>query len=120
MKLKNNVSRTFQRFNFKQNYFLIYINFLVNNLKSIANVSAYKASLFIVVNNKDKSVNDLPVNLRDTSRWSYKWKTLLHSDSYRPEVAFSRKRTKFDQPDIYFNNVKVKKETQNKTFLECF
>ena len=100
--------------------FLIYINFLVNNLKSIANVSAYKASLFIVVNNKDKSVNDLPVNLPDTSAWSYKWKTLLHSDSYRPEVACSRKRTKFDQPDIYFNNVKVKKQTQNKTFLECF
>ena len=122
MKLENNVSRSFQGSILSKIIFLIYINFLLNNLKSIANLSAYEASLFIIVNNKDESINDLAVNLHDTSRWSYKWKTLLHPDPCRPdhEAAFSRKCTRFDQPDIYFNNVKVKKETQNKTFLECF
>ena len=96
--------------------FLIYINDLPNNLKTNAKLFADDTSLFSVVLNKDESANDLTSDLCTISRWAYKWKMLFNPDVSKPaqEVLFSRKRTKTDHPDVYFNNVKLKREPYQK------
>ena len=96
--------------------FLIYINDLPDNLKTNAKFFAGDVSLFSVVLNKDESANDLTSDLCTISRWAYKWKMLFNPDVSKPaqEVLFSRKRTKTDHPDVYFNNVKFKREPYQK------
>ena len=73
--------------------FLIYINDLLNELKSKVKLFAYDTSLFNIVKDKNKSANTLNNDLILISKWAYIQKMLFNPDPSKPahEVFFSRK-----------------------------
>ena len=74
--------------------FLIYINDLLNELKSNAKLFADDTSLFAIVKDKSESANILNNDLSEISKWAYDWKMLFNTDPSKPaqEVVFSRKK----------------------------
>ena len=74
--------------------FLIYINDLPNELKSIAKLFADDTSLFAIVKDKTESANILSNDLSEISKWAYDWKMLFNPDPCKSakEVVFSRKK----------------------------
>ena len=91
---------SYQRFDFRPDFFLIYVNDLPNGLKIFAKQFADDISLFSVVENKDRNTNDITDDLRTISKWAYKWIMLFNPDAskHAHEVAFFRKHTKIDHP----------------------
>ena len=75
--------------------FLIYINDLLNDIKSKWKFLADDKSLLPVFHDNDTSANDLSHNLEKISEWAFQWKTKVNPDSTKQaqEIIFSRKKT---------------------------
>ena len=96
-------------------FFFIYINDLLDGLKSNFKLFAGDISLFSVVKNKEESTSDLTNDLDMIStKWAYKMS--FNPDPKKPahEVLFSRKNLNITHPIIYFNNVQVQRANQQK------
>ena len=76
-------------------FFLIYINYLPDGLKSIAKLFADDTSLFSVVKNKGESASNLTNDLDKISTCAFNWKMSLNPDPKKPaqNVLFSRKKS---------------------------
>ena len=96
--------------------FLIYINDLLNELKSNAKLFADDTTLFTIVKDKTESANILSNNLSEISKWAYDWKMLFNPDPCKPaqEVVFSRKKKTQSHPAISLNNIQVKRTSYQK------
>ena len=88
-------------------FFLIYINNLLNELKSDGKLFADDTSLFAIVKDKSESANILNNDLSEISKWAYNWKILFNPDPSKPakEVVFSRKKKEQSHPGISLNNI---------------
>ena len=87
-----------------------------DGLKSNVKLFADDTSLSSVVKNKEENASD-QTNDHDTiSKWAFNWKMSFNPDPKKPaqEVLFSRKTSNITHPTIYFNNVQVKRATQQK------
>ena len=75
--------------------FLIYINDLLNDIKSKWKFLADDKSLLPVFHDNDTSANDLSHNLEKISEWAFQWKMKVNPDSTKQaqEIIFSRKKT---------------------------
>ena len=60
--------------------FLIYINDIEKNIKSIVNFFVDDTMLFSVVNNPATSANQLNRDLKVISQWAYQWKMNFNPD----------------------------------------
>ena len=60
--------------------FLIYINDLEKNIKSIVKIFADDTMLFSVVNNPAISANELSHDLKVISQWAYQWEMNFNPD----------------------------------------
>ena len=89
--------------------FLIYINYLSENIEPTAKLFACDTSLFSVVHDNNTSAEVLHRNLQTISEWEYKWKMSFNPDVSKQaqEVIFSRKQAKSVHPDLVFNNTPV-------------
>ena len=74
--------------------FLVYINYLTENLHSNPKRFADDTSLFSIVADEALSNSYLNDNLKKNNDWAYKWKMSFNPDSAKPahEVVFSRKK----------------------------
>ena len=72
--------------------FLIYINYLTNELKPNEKSFADDASLFTIIKDKNESASILNNDLLLISKWAYNWKILFSPDPTKPaqEVIFSK------------------------------
>ena len=72
--------------------FLIYINYLTNELKPNEKSFADDASLFTIIKDKNESASILNNDLLLISKWAYNWKILFNPDPTKPaqEVIFSK------------------------------
>ena len=97
-------------------FFLIYINYLPDGLKSNVKLFADETSLFLVVKNKEVSASDLTINLDMIFKWACNWKISFNPDPKKPgqEVLFSRKSSNITDPIIHFNNVQVQRANQQR------
>ena len=59
---------------------LICINDLAEGISSTTNLFADDASLFSVVNDINKSANQMNIDLEKISLWAYQWKMTFNSD----------------------------------------
>ena len=96
--------------------FLIYINDLPDNLKSLVKVLADDTSLFSTVHDPSKSAKLINDDLQKISDWAFKWKMLFNPDVTKQaqEVIFSRKSNKTDHPAVFFNEAPVAKASCQK------
>ena len=62
-------------------FFLIYINDPAEGISSTTKPFADDTSLFFVVNNIDKSANQMNMDLEKIPLWAYQWKM-----SFNPEI----------------------------------
>ena len=91
--------------------FLIYINDLPEGIHSICKIFADDTSLFSKVYDKNKSQNELNLDLQKISQWAFQWKMQFNPDQNKQanEVIFTRKFNITEHPPIKFNNNKVSK-----------
>ena len=96
--------------------FLVYINDLLNQLKSSVKLLADSTSLFTVVKDKNKSANIFSNDLLLISKWAYNRKMFFNPDSSKPaqEVPFSRKTKIHIDPTKSLNNIQVERASHHK------
>ena len=96
--------------------FLIYINDLSVNLKSTVKLFADDVSLFSIVQDPNVSAAELNSDLRKINNWAYQWRMSFNPDPFKQatEVLFSKKRTIVNHPDLFFNGIKVNRDTSQK------
>ena len=89
--------------------FLVYINDLLNGLKSNPKLFADDTSLFSVIHDINSSQIDLNEDLDEINNWAYQWKMSFNPDPSKKaqEVIFSRKVNNVLHPPLTFNNVDV-------------
>ena len=97
-------------------FFLIYINDLPVGLKSGVKLFADDTSLFSVVCDPNISAQILNEDLELINKWAYEWKTSFNPDVTKQaqEVIFSRKTSKYNHPNLRFNNSIVQKVNYQK------
>ena len=88
---------------------MLMINIHSCRLSSTAKLFADDTSLFSVVHDVTKSVNELNDDLEKISNWAYQWKMSFNPDKSKQaqEVIFSRKTQRVIHPPATFNNVAV-------------
>ena len=96
--------------------FLIYINDLPDNLKSLAILFVNDTLLFSAVHDPSKSEKFLNNDFQKISDQTFKWKMLFNSNVIKQaqEVIFSCKSNKTDHPVVYFNEAFVAKASFQK------
>ena len=89
--------------------FLIYINDLLNDIKSKCKLFSDDTSLFFVVHDIDTSPNDLNHDLEKTSEWAFQWKRKFNADPTKQaeEIISARKKTVSIHPIVYVDNTPV-------------
>ena len=88
--------------------FHIYINDLLNKLKSNVGVLANDIPLFTIIKDNNGSSN-IPNNDLIYSKWAYNWKMFFNSDPSKPaqKVKFSRKKKVQIHQPVSQNNIRV-------------
>ena len=107
----------FPRVQFLDHYFFfIYINDICSNLSTNVKLFADDTSLFSVVNDANKSFQNLSNDLCVISNWAYQWKMSFNPDRSKQaqEVIFSRKTSIQSHPVLTFDNSPVTKTTHHK------
>ena len=101
----------FGTFVFSDRY-LWFLNGLTSNVKLFPD----DASLFSVVKNKGEGASDLINDLDMISKLAYNWEISFNPDPKKPawEVLFSRKNSNITHPVIYFTNVQVQRDNQQR------
>ena len=82
--------------------FLIYINDLLNGLKTNAKLFADDATLFTIVKDKNESASVPNNDLSLIWKWNFNWRMLFNPDHHKPaeEVLSSRKQKVLIHPFI--------------------
>ena len=96
--------------------FLVYINDLTADLTCNVKLFADDTSLFKVVQQPYTAAEDLNHDLELISKWAHDWRMSLNPDPQKQavELLLSKKRHEIDHPDIFFNNIPVKKVEEHK------
>ena len=96
--------------------FLIYINDLLNKLKSNAKLFADTLPYLLSLKMKAKVLNVLNNDLSLISEWVFNWKMLFNPDPTKPahEVLFSRKKKTLNHPTLNLNNIQIERASSQK------
>ena len=96
--------------------FLIYINDLSVDLKSIVKLFADDVSIFSITHDPNLSANELNSDLRKINDWAHMWRMSFNPDPLKQasEVLFSKKRNIVNHPDLYFNGTKINRVPSQK------
>ena len=68
--------------------FLIYINYMPDDLRSSVKLFAGDTSIFSIAKNKNGSAKDLTHDLSLISKWTFQWK-MLFKTSFTPKTSWS-------------------------------
>ena len=96
--------------------FLIYINYLSDDLASNPKLFADDTALFSVVKNVDASNIELNNDLKKIGEWAFQWKMSFNPNLTKQaqELIFSRKVQTTNPPPLFFNKNVVPKTTLQK------
>lgn len=78
-------------------------------LSSITKLFGDDTSLFSIVNDTNKSANQMNIDLEMISLWAYQWEMSFNPDISKQaqEIIFSRKNINVSHPLLYFNRTPV-------------
>ena len=90
-------------------FFLVYINDLVHDLSSHAELFADDTSLFTIVYDANIAAEQPNNDLKIKSEWAYQWKLQFNPDKTKQveQVNFSQRWIKPTHPPLYFNENQV-------------
>ncbi len=94
-------------------FFLVYINDLVDNVHSDARMFADDTSLFSVVNEVNRTAEDLNRDLETVRLWAWQWKMQFNADKTE-EVIFSCKRRKPSHPPLSLGSNEIDTKSEHK------
>ena len=96
--------------------FLLYINDLLDGMKSDARIFADDTSLFVVVDDPKSSYEILSHDLRLVEEWAKQWRMSFNPDPSKPpiEVVFSTKTKPYIHLPLTFNGVSVEVKEEHK------
>ena len=94
-------------------FFLVYINDLVDDLKSDVKIFADDTSLFSVVNDVARTAEELNNDLEMVNLWAWPWKMQFNGDK-TVELIFSTKRVKPLHPPLLLGNDVVTEKAEHK------
>ena len=96
--------------------FLLYINDLLDGMKSDARIFADDTSLFVVVDDPQTSFEILSHDLKLVETWAKQWRMSFNPDPAKPpiEIVFSTKTNPFLHPPLTSNCIVVKAEEEHK------
>ena len=96
--------------------FLLYINDLIDGMKSDARIFADDTSLFVVVEDPQTTFEILSHDLRLVESWAKQWHMSFNPDPSKPpiEIVFSIKTKPHIHQPLFFNGVAVKAEEEHK------
>ena len=96
--------------------FLIYINYLPNNLISIAKLFADDTFILSIVNDINVSTEEINIDLKRISECPYQQKMMFSPDLTKQaqEDIFSRKTVKPFHPEVFFNEVPLEHSVSQK------
>ena len=96
--------------------FLIYINDISVDLESNVKLFADDTSLFSVISDPTITARLLNNDLEKIQQWAFQWKMSFNPDPSKQaqEIIFSKKNIKPNHPDLYFNQLKVKRVSTQK------
>ena len=96
--------------------FLVYINDLTADLKCNVKLFADDTSLFTFVQQPYTAAEDLNHDLELISKWAHDWRMSFNPDPQKQavELLLSKERHEIDHPDIFFNNIPLKKVEEHK------
>ena len=82
--------------------FLIYINYLPDEITSSCKIFADNTSLFSKIKNKSYSNFQLNEDMKTINKWAFQWKMLFNPDPVKQaiEVCFSQKTGQGSLPTI--------------------
>ena len=86
--------------------FLVYINDIVNSIRSSIRLFADDTSLYIVVDSPNLAAQQLNSDLEKINLWSQTW-LVSFNPSKTETITFSRKQNKPSHPPIYLNNCEI-------------
>ena len=103
-------------FNSWTTIFLVYINDICSNLSTNVKLFADDTFLLSIVNDANKSFQNLSHDLFVITNWAYQWKMSFNPDRSKQaqEVIFSRKTSIQSHPVLTFGNNPVTKTTHHK------
>ena len=96
--------------------FLVYIHDSSDGFQCNSKLSANDISLFAIVQNINKAINDLSNDLTKITQWAFQWKISFYPDISKRahEDIFSCKSSIECNPLLAFNNIPVTlKNSQN-------
>ena len=93
-------------------HFLVYINYLNDNISSEMRLFADDSSLFIRVEEVNETHEKRIKDLQTVTDWAYQWKMVFNPDITKQaiEIIFSVKKKKPARPELFFNGVPVSRE----------
>lgn len=91
--------------------FLLYVNDIVDNIKSNIRLFADDTSLFTVIDNTD-SLNVLTEDLLNIARWAQDWCIILNPSKTK-SMTFTRKKSNNIASDILFDNQTITDEASH-------
>ena len=96
--------------------FFMYINDLAIDLKCNVKLFADDTSLFTVVEDSNAAASDMNHDLNLISQLAHTWRMSFNPDRQEQavELTFLRKKIEIDHPVTLFNDIPVKKVTENK------
>ena len=94
-------------------FFLVYINDLANDLKSDVKMFADDTSLFSVVDDVDRTAEELTSDLETVNLWACQWKMQFNTDK-TVKLIFSTKRVKPIHPPLLLGNDAVTEKAGHK------
>ena len=96
--------------------FLVYINDLIEGMKSDARIFADDTSMFVIVDDPYQAYQTLCHDLNLVEEWAHQWRMSFNPDPTKPpiEVIFSTKHNPPVHPPLLFNGVMVNRVNEHK------
>ena len=89
--------------------FLCFINDLPEGLNSNVKLFADDTAIFSTANTPIEIANELTHDLEKIKDWAIQWRMIFNPDQTKPikEIVFSRKNSIVNHPDLFFNDIKI-------------
>ena len=96
----------YTKFDSRTSAFLIYVNYLTENLQSNPKLFVGDTSLFTIINDPNATAKQLFEDIDKIMEWPFQWEMSSNPDRSKQvqEVIFTRKVKQVVHPPIFFNN----------------
>ena len=110
----------YTKFDSRTSAFLIYVNYLTENLQSNPKLFVGDTSLFTIINDPNATAKQLFEDIDKIMEWRFQWEMSSNPDRSKQvqEVIFTRKVKKVVHPPIFFHNKPIQPVLSKQSHLK--